>query len=285
VAVAGQREIAGAHTPSEKHPKYVLDKTFYDRVRAAQDKFTPVGRLRVPPRSGVGFTLKKGHAVRFITPDGPQIGDVALWHVDNKKEFFSATLTWVVEGFVIRPDVRLWSNVPYFRPMATCLRDTVEPRPRNSKFHHHDCRTHCTSELLEMKTGQPGLNSCHVNFLQAIEPFGLEEEDIHDNFMVHQKTYVDPKGGRVYVMRGDSKPLDFIEFYAEIDLLVALSVCPSGDGSAWPGKVHRPLEVEIYDTGIAPMDFPRWTDWRPGWKGRWQAPNKGARTGRVGSSG
>lgn len=257
-----ERDMAGVHTTTEKHPRYLLDNAFYDRVRAAEGRFTLVNRLRVSPRSGAGFRVKRGEAFRFITPEGPQIGDVALWHADNAKEFFSATRTWVVEGFVVRPDVRLWSEVPYFRPMATCLRDTVVPRPPNSKFHHHDCRTHCTSELIEMKTGQPALDSCHANFLQAIEPFGLKEEDIHDNFMVHQKTYVDPKVGRVHVTKGDSRPGDFIEFYAEIDLLVALSACPGGDGSAWPGKVHRPLDVEIYETGIAPMAFPKWSDWR-----------------------
>jgi uncharacterized protein YcgI (DUF1989 family) len=121
------------------------------------------------------------------------------------------------------------------------------------------------------------MNSCHLNLLQAIEPFGLKEEDIqNDTFMVHQKTYVDPVSGKTDVIRGDSKPGDYVEFYAELDLIVALSACPMGEGAhiAKPGEeIGHPLGVEVYDTRIQPKEFPKWTDWRPTWKGKWIPPN------------
>ena len=53
-----------------------------------------------------------------------------------------------------------------------------------------------------------------------------------------------------------AKPGDFFEFFAEIDILCALSTCPGGDLSAWGwGKNSggtnmieccRPLGVEVY---------------------------------------
>jgi uncharacterized protein YcgI (DUF1989 family) len=46
------------------------------------------------------------------------------------------------------------------------------------------------------------------------------------------------------------RPGDFIEFFAEIDLIAALSACPGGDcGSSHSDDAARcyPLKVEIYE--------------------------------------
>ena len=256
-------------------PRYQLDKAFYDRVRAARPNIKLVEKFNIPGRSGRGLHVKKGQTFRFVTVEGPQIGDVTFWNAHNSKEYFNATRTWAVEGFVIGVYSRLWSEVPWFRPMATCVEDTVIPNPEHVDYHHHYTRTHCTTELWEMYTGEPGLNSCHLNFLQAIEPYGLKEEDIHDNFMVHQKTYVDPVSGRTNVIRGDSRPGDYVEFYAEMDLLVGVSACPNGEGDRKVRLGHEivhPLRIEVYEMGIQPKEFPKWTDWRPTWTGKWIPP-------------
>lgn len=269
--MSGMAEMG--YMSDRKLPQYELDTSFYDEVRAAKPRYELVDRFELPPLSGRGFTVKKGQTFTFVTVGGPQVGDVALWNAHDSREYFVATRTWVLEGFVIKVGTRLWSEVPWMRPMATCIEDTVVPEPPDSVYHHADSRTHCTSELWEMRSGVAGLDSCHLNFLQAIEPFGLGEADIHGNFMVHQKTYVEPEKGRARVARGDSKPGDYISFYAEIDLLVALSTCPMGDGirdvATGEGEAY-PIGVEVHETGIQPREFPRWTDWRPGWTGKWE---------------
>ena len=258
-------------------PPFRLDTTFYDEVRAARPRFELVDKFDVPPSSGRGFHAKKGQVFRFVTVEGPQVGDVAMWNSHDAREYFAAARTWVLEGFLISVGTRLWSDVSWLRPMGTCIEDTVVSDPPDSGYHHSDSRTHCTSEQWEMQTGVAGLDSCHLNFLQAIEPFGLKEENIHDNFMVHQKTYIDPQRGRVHVARSDSKPGDHIEFYAETDLLVAVSACPNGDGlrnvATGEGEAH-PLGVEVYETGIQPREFPKHADWRPTWTGRWILPQR-----------
>jgi uncharacterized protein YcgI (DUF1989 family) len=265
------------HRERKPQPQYQLDKAFYDRIRAASPNYKLVEKFDVPHRSGRGFNVKNGQTFRFVTVEGPQIGDVNFWNTHNTKECFSTTRTWVMEGFVVDVDTRLWSGPPWFRPLATCIEDTVINQPTGKPYHHHYTRTHCTTEQYELWTGRPGMNSCHLNLLQAIEPFGLKEEDIqNDTFMVHQKTYVDPVSGRTDVIRGDSKPGDYVEFYAELDLIVALSACPRGEGdhTVRPGdEVGHPLGVEVYVTGIQPKEFPTWTDWRPTWKGKWIPPN------------
>ncbi|MBI4328313.1 MAG: urea carboxylase-associated family protein [Chloroflexi bacterium] len=256
--------------------RYILDKGFYDRLRAARPTFRLVEQFIVPPYGGRGFTVRKGQAFRFTDVEGPQIGDVALWNADDpRREYFRPSHSMSVEGMFINLYTRLWSDVPMFRPMATCIEDTVRTASPEKGWHNHFPGSHCTPEIREMSTGRAGLNACHLNFLQAVEPFGLTEPDIHDNFMVFQRLRIDPVRGVRIFGKTDAKKGDIIEFFAEINLLVALSVCPSGDGKRVkdPDKlVVRPIGVEIYDTGIEPKESPRWADWRPTWRGRWVPP-------------
>ena len=263
--------MTGLKDISETIPRYRMDKAFYDRVKASP-KRKLVDKFTIPPHSGRGAVVKGGQAFRVVNTEGPQVGDVALWNAHNYKEQMSSARTWQMAGYVIRPFSRVWSDAPWLRPMVTCTEDTVVTLPKGSDFHHHFAQTHCCTEFMEARTGRPGLNSCHLNLLQAIEPFGLKEENIRDNLNVFNKFRIDQATGKVYGAGADSKPGDFIEFYAEFDLLVAISNCPNGDGSVHYASKILPLDVEIYDTGITPQVFPGWTDWRPNWRGQWVEP-------------
>jgi uncharacterized protein YcgI (DUF1989 family) len=248
-----------------KHPRYALDKDFYDKVRIGRSGHRLVEQFVIPPYNGRGVRVRKGHTVRIIQESGPQIGDVGFWNADNHRESFAAMRTWLVEGWIIRVNTRLWSDLPWFRPMVTCTADTVVTDP-GTEFHHHFMGVHCSPEAAEMRFGIAGLNACLLNLLQAIEPFGVKEENLRENINVHEKNRSDPMTGKRTITRGDGKPGDYIEFFAEMDLIVGVSVCPFGDGTGNPTRSGRslvhPLRVQVYDTGIVPKAFPAWTDWR-----------------------
>ena len=252
----------------------VLDKTFYDNLRAARPQYKAVDKFVIPPFNGRGVIVKNGQTFRVIEAEGPQAAAVAFWSAENPKEFYAPIRNRTGEGLFIKVYTRLWSEVPWFRPMMTCIDDTVANPSADSGYHHHwVVASHCSSESFEMRSGRTGINSCHLNLLQAVEPFGLGEEHLWESINVHQKVRLSPDDGKWYGARSDSKKGDYIEFYAEIDLLVAISVCPFGDntrfGSTPDGDEVLPLAVEIYDTGIQPIESPKWTDWRPSWTGKW----------------
>ena len=239
-------------------PRFRLDKAFYDKVRSSASQHELVDRFIIPPFNGRGFKVRKGQSFRVIQEEGPQIGDVAFWNEHNRKETFSSTRTWEMEGWFIDVYTRLWSQLPWFRPMATCIEDTVVAQPPGGDYHNHSVATHCSPELSEAMSESATLNSCRLNLLQAIEPFGLKEEDLYDNLDVHQKFRVNAREGSYHLSRSDGQPGDYIEFYAEIDLLVGVSVCPYGDNSQMVATTVRPLGIEIYDTSIEPQEFPGW---------------------------
>ena len=105
----------------------------------------------------------------------------------------------------------------------------------------------------KMLTGEDFHHHCHSNLTRAVLPYGLTEFDVHDVLNIFQCTGLNHD--YMYFMKAcPAQKGDYLEFFAEIDLLCALSTCPGGDLSLamWgpdaqdPLSVCRPLGVEIY---------------------------------------
>jgi len=101
--------------------------------------------------------------------------------------------------------------------------------------------------------------------VRAVAPYRLTELDVHDVLNVFQVTGL-TTDDRYFVKASPAKKGDFIEFFAEIDVLCAISTCPHGDLSVqmWgeeagdPLSTCRPLGVEIWQPDPALLD-----GWRP----------------------
>jgi uncharacterized protein YcgI (DUF1989 family) len=105
-------------------------------------------------------------------------------------------------------------------------------------------------------TGRRDLPSCYTNLCDAIQPFGLGPEAVHDNLNLFQKTRL--VDGMLMTVRGDARVGDHVDFFAEIDLLFAASLCPRGSGATEPDdpvQERFPVTVEIFDTGFVPLPF------------------------------
>jgi len=117
--------------------------------------------------------------------------------------------------------------------------------------------TRCDPYVNRMLTGQDFDYHCHSNLTRAILPFGLQESDVHDVLNIFQSTGLNAKD-QYFMKTCPAVPGSYFEFFAEIDLLCALSTCPGGDLSKpmWgpdipPGEdpsldCCRPLKVEVF---------------------------------------
>ena len=61
----------------------VVPLELYFRVRK---NFKLVESLQVPPREAQTFEIPAGHFFRIACVDGPQVGDLNLWHAENLQE-------------------------------------------------------------------------------------------------------------------------------------------------------------------------------------------------------
>src|ERR1700733_3551853 len=98
------------------------DAAFYGNARADMAK---IGEMVVPPREGRAFDVPGGHFFRIVSIEGPQVGDLNLWNAANLTERFFSGKTRALNATHVTTGARLWSALPYLRPMATITYDTL----------------------------------------------------------------------------------------------------------------------------------------------------------------
>ena len=246
-----------------------VDRGFYDRL-AAEEGRRLVERLVVPIRSGRAWKVPAGHLFRIVAVDGPQVGDLNLWNAHNPRERMWAARTRQLQRAHVSTYDRLWSNLPYLRPLATIVQDSLAGYGVDGDGGRvHDLLgSRCDPYVNRMLTGLDFDRHCHSNLVRAVLPHGLTEFDVHDVLNVFQCTGLNDQD-QYFMKASPAKAGDFLEFFAEVDLLCALSACPGGDLSVplWgpdardPIDVCRPLGVEVY--AVAPACLEGWSPPQP----------------------
>ena len=106
-----------------------MDLEFYDDIRTRVSERKLLQRSRIEPNNGKGFRVDKGQTFKIIQEEGPQVVDVCLWNADcPQRESLSLNRTLLADGLFITTNSRLWSDLPRYRPIATCIEDTVRNR-------------------------------------------------------------------------------------------------------------------------------------------------------------
>ena len=242
-----------------RFPTPSMDTRFYEDLRANQEGFRLIREIDIPKTSGRGFVVKRGQAVRIVCNEGCQIADVDIFNADDPSEHLWANQTLNREGAHLTTFSRLWSNMPWFRPLMTIIEDTVQNVTTNPGARHHIILgAHCNPFYWLVATGEKEHPNCYDNLVGAIAPFGLGSERVHDNLNLFQKTRIDPETDRYVTEASDVKAGDFVTFYAEMNVLMAVSACPLGSGR-YAAELRRadtkPLLARIYETGVEPRTF------------------------------
>ena len=231
-----------------------VDRAFYGRLARETHGRTLVDRFVVPRRSGRAWPVRAGQLFRIVAVEGPQVADLNLWNLDNPRERFWASRTRQLHRAHVTTYDRLWSCLPYLRPLVTITNDSIQYGLDEDGAGCHDLLgTRCDPYVHKLLNGEELDVCCHSNLVRAVRPFHLTELDVHDVLNVFQVTGL-TADGRYFVKPSAAKQGDFIEFFAEVDVLAAISVCPHGDLSVqvWgpdagdPLATCRPLEVEIW---------------------------------------
>jgi hypothetical protein len=231
-----------------------VDRPFYNRLAEQTGSRTLVEQFVVPMRSGRAWPVKAGHLFRIVAVEGPQVADLNAWSLANPRERFWAARTKQLHRAHVTTHDRLWSCLPYLRPMLTITNDTIRyGRDEDGAGCHDLLGTRCDPYVHKMLNGEDFDLCCHSNLVRAVAPYRLNELDIHDVLNVFQVTGL-TADDRYFVKASPAKKGDFIEFFAEIDVLCAISTCPHGDlsvqmwgpGAADPITTCRPLGVEIW---------------------------------------
>ncbi|MGL5839147.1 MAG: DUF1989 domain-containing protein [Sphingorhabdus sp.] len=197
-------------------------------------------RHEIAPRSGVAFLLNKGDLLTVIDPRGEQVADLLAYSADDKREVISSgrTLDYASRLFLTTGDP-LYSNRS--NVMLTIVEDDVR--------RHDFLLTPCSKDTFRIiyRDENPH-RGCFGNLAAALEPYGVQPDDIPIAFNCFMHVTVDGNSGEIAVKPPLSRAGDRIVFRAEMDLIIGLTACSalqSNNGSFKP--IHYAIEPASSD--------------------------------------
>lgn len=172
-----------------------VDKAFYTSLAntaSSPSSRTLIDSFTIPIRSGRAWTVPTGCIVKISTPEGPQVGDLNIWNLNNPRERFWAARTRQLHASHVTVNDRLWSCLPYLRPLVTIIADSLKDYGVDKWGGRcHDLLgmwssslktwallmalqgTRCDPYVNTMLTGDSYDFHCHSNLTRAVAPFGL----------------------------------------------------------------------------------------------------------------
>ena len=248
-------EARRAIKPVICYPTETLPRPDIEGYRRAVAGYGVTETVIVPPREAGFFHVPAGGAFRISSIEGPQVGDLNLWSAADPTERFFSGKTRALHGTHVTTGERLWSNLPFLRPMATIVEDTLEWYGIDAYGGgvHDVIGTRCDPYTGRLLSGEDYHHCCHSNLTRAFAdatglPLAEAEMHVHDVLNVFMCTGFTRDTGQYFMKASPVRPGDHITFLAEIDLLGALSACPGGDcGSEHSSDTApcHPLKVEV----------------------------------------
>ena len=180
--------------------------------------------------------MKRGQVLRVIDPEGEQVSDVVAFAREDHSERLSSgrsldynNTIYLTTGHV------LYSNRS--NPMFSILEDRVGK--------HDFLLTPCSPETFEiLYEDHEGYHpSCLENLRENLQRFGIVEDDIPTAFNVFMSVDVLPSG-ELKIGPPLSKPGDFVDLRAEMDLVVGVTACSAEKSNNYSFK---PINLEVHE--------------------------------------
>jgi uncharacterized protein len=254
-----------ASVPSVVYDVGSLPSVDVERLLKARATLERVSATVVPPREGRAFSVSKGQFFRILNTDGPQVADLNLWNAHDLTEHLFTGKTRALHATHVSTGDRLWSTMPHLRAMATITHDTLAwyGWDDDGAGVHDVIGTRCDPFTHHLLSGENGNTFCHSNLVRALAAkTGRQLSDVeplvHDVLNVFMCTGFTPDTRKYFTKASPVRPGDYIEFFAEIDLIGAISVCPGGDCSRTQDGRSAPcfpLTVEIFSATDAFADW------------------------------
>ena len=198
---------------------------------------TATRRLVVPPGDYWMQVVRQGEVLRIVDLEGSQAVDTLFFSAADPAERNSAVDTMRAQGNIyLGVGSRLMSTEG--TPMLEIVADTVG--------RHDTLGGACAAESNAVRYDLENrcMHSCRDSWMLAIaenEAFGLSKRDITHNINFFMNVPVTPEGGLSFV-DGTSKPGDYVELRAEMDVIVLISNCPQLNN---PCNAYNPTPIEL----------------------------------------
>ena len=109
----------------------------------------------------------KDEKERIVCTEGPQVADMHAWSAADPRERFYTSKTRQMHATHLTVGDRLWSNMPFMRPLATIVEDTIAYGFDEDGAGVHDViGSRCDPYTNRLLTGEDAEHCCHSNLLR-----------------------------------------------------------------------------------------------------------------------
>ena len=170
----------------------------------------------IAARAGWSRKLTCGQVLRLVDLEGRQAVDFLCYSAADPQDRYAAADTMKINGniFIGKGTVIYSVNC---NPMFTVTEDTCG--------FHDTIGGCCSSALNRRRYGKPDDPSCRQNFLEQLARYGMGARDMVANLNFFMYVPVGPDGA-MDMGPGRSKPGDYVDLRAEMDVLAVISNCP-----------------------------------------------------------
>jgi uncharacterized protein YcgI (DUF1989 family) len=204
----------------------------------------------IAPKGNHSITLEKGQHVRVVDLEGKQVVDMGLFNKADVHEKLSTSYSRT-RGYrgqdlpglaaTLGEGDQLMSTIA--NPMLTIVKETAEQK-RVHDFHVRMC-----DRKLYASHGLGERDGCLDNIANAVAPWGLTRKDLPDPMNIFMNMPYDTATKCWIIEEPVTKPGDYIEFRAEMDLIIGFSNCPDDAIAPVNGYKCTPVKIEVYGLG------------------------------------
>jgi urea carboxylase-associated protein 1 len=170
----------------------------------------------IAARAGWSREIAAGQVLRLVDLEGRQAVDFLCYSARDYEDRYAAADTMKLNGsiFIGKGTVLYSVNC---NPMFTVLEDLCGL--------HDTIGGCCSSALNRRRYGKPDDPSCRQNFLAELARYGMGPRDMvaNVNFFMYVPVGAD---GAMDMGPGRSRPGDYVDLRAEMDVLAVISNCP-----------------------------------------------------------
>jgi urea carboxylase-associated protein 1 len=188
--------------------------------------------------------IGQGQHLRITDLVGTQAVDTIFYNAHDPSERYSASDTVRAQGnlFLTTGSVLLSGDG---NPLLTIVDDTCG--------RHDTVGGACSAESNTCRFGHHtrSMHNCRDNFLVGLARHGLGKRDLvpNINFFMNVPVTAD---GRLDIVDGISKPGDYIELVAEMDVLAVISNCPQLNNPC-NGWNPTPIGISVWSESRQPL--------------------------------
>jgi hypothetical protein len=192
----------------------------------------------VPALRPWSHLVRQGQVLRIVDLEGRQAVDTLFYSAADPAERYSAQDTVRAQGSpYVTAGTKLMSNEG--RVMAVIVVDTAGG--------HDTSAGACSAEANTVRFGHETkyMHSCRDNFVMELSRHGLTKRDIVSNINFFMNVPVEANG-TLAIVDGMSKPGDYVEIRAEMDIICVISNCPQVNNPC-NGFNPTPVRTLIWD--------------------------------------